>query len=151
MLGSVRRLPALAQRSRDLTVPTEPLAAPDNWPARPLVARPSSDVLPVPGSTVPIGNVGDMPSVAIWRNPQSTGNPPAPTPASGLELRYRVVVDARSAAQQAQVRTIAPAAFISNASGRSTMQAGAFSDRAKADQLREILTNQGLSARVENR
>ncbi len=163
VIGSVRRLPAPLTRSRaDLTVPTERSAVTPELPPQ-AIARsstptrsvsPSADVLPVPSSTAPIGNVGDMPSVAVWRSPaqrSAASSPPVPPArSSSLGLRYRVVVEADSETQQAQVRTLVPQAFLATAGGKSVMQAGAFSDRAKADQLLELLTSQGLRARVEN-
>ena len=164
ILNSIRRLPAPLTRSQaDLTVPTERSMVAPEIPT-PAIARLSptpnldvpnaTNVLPVPSSMVPVGNVGDMPSVAVWRSPaqRSTtgGVTVSPNRSSSAALHYRVVVETNDETQQAQVRTLVPEAFLATAGGRSVMQAGAFSDRSKANQLLEILTSQGLRARVEN-
>jgi parallel beta-helix repeat protein len=163
MINSVRRLPAPAPRSRDITVATErsgvPIPVPSvstgfpNRSSGSTPTSPSGELLPVPGPNAPIGNAGDTPSVTVWRNrgQQTAGAPPIPpNRLTGLGLRYRVVVDADSEADQSQVRAIAPQAFFTTLRGRSVMQAGAFSDRTKADQLLEMLNSQGLRATLES-
>jgi parallel beta-helix repeat protein len=152
IIGSFRRLPTPVDRTKAIG-PIQPAPQAIARTSIPNAAPPGDGILPVPGGNAPIGNVGNASSVPLWRGPtqQSEGSPPVPPHrTSGLGLRYRVVVDAESEAQQAQVRAIVPEAFLTSSGGRSVMQAGAFSDRAKADQLLEALTNQGLRAAVEN-
>jgi hypothetical protein len=88
----------------------------------------------------------------------TTGNPGAvatkslagvPVNSAGVTVRYRVVVAATDETQQSQVRSIVPDAFPISYQGRSMMQAGAFSDRAKADQLANTFISQGMNASVE--
>ncbi|MGV0027325.1 DUF1565 domain-containing protein [Phormidesmis priestleyi] len=112
----------------------------------------SQGILPVPSADAPLGNVGSLSSVPIWRNPtqRSQGSPPIPpTRAVATALRYRVVVETDSDSQQSQVRAIVPDAFPVSLRGRTLMQAGAFGDRTKADELLQSLLNQGLKATIE--
>ncbi|NJP09419.1 MAG: DUF1565 domain-containing protein [Leptolyngbyaceae cyanobacterium RU_5_1] len=113
-----------------------------------------ADLLPVPSSNIPVGNIGDMPSVYVSRSPSSrqTGfDPPSPPSQVGVTLaRYRVMVEAGDDSQQEQVRSLIPDAFPVAYNGRTVMQVGAFSDRAKANQLVELLANQGLQVSIES-
>ncbi|NJR49382.1 MAG: DUF1565 domain-containing protein [Leptolyngbyaceae cyanobacterium CSU_1_3] len=129
------------------TIAAAPMAPPLTTAA---IASP--DILPVPGADAPIGNVGGMSSVPVWRNPtqQAAGSPPIPPSRSvALALRYRVVVVAEDEGQQAQVKAIVPDAFLVSLRGRTLLQAGAFGDRSKADELLQSLLNQGLKATIE--
>lgn len=112
----------------------------------------SQGVLLVPSGAAPIGNVGNGSSVPMWRgsSPSSEGSPPTPPSRLASALRYRVVVEAENDSQQAQLRAIVPDAFSVSLNGRTAMQAGAFSDRDKADQLLQVLTSQGLKATIES-
>ncbi|MBD2327688.1 DUF1565 domain-containing protein [Alkalinema sp. FACHB-956] len=119
------------------------------WTSTP-AARPSN-VLPVPGSSIPLGNVGDMASVPVWRGGKrsSVGSPPIPPTRSGAPaavLRVRVVAPL---SDERALRTIVPDAFTTTSRGQTVLQAGAFSDRAKADQLLQSLTSLGIQATLE--
>ncbi|OUC11846.1 MAG: hypothetical protein B0A82_25380 [Alkalinema sp. CACIAM 70d] len=119
------------------------------WTSTP-APRPSN-VLPVPSSNIPLGNVGDMAAVPIWRGGQrpSVGNPPIPPTRSGVPaavLRVRVVAPL---SDERALRTIVPDAFTTTSRGQTVLQAGAFSDRAKADQLLQSLTSLGIQATIE--
>jgi parallel beta-helix repeat protein len=121
-------------------------------PPSTVAAASSQGILPVPSADAPLGNVGSTSSVPIWRNPtqRSEGSPPIPpTRAVAMALRYRVVVEVDSDSQQSQVRAIVPDAFPVSLRGRTLMQAGAFGDRTKADELLQSLLNQGLKAAIE--
>ncbi len=109
----------------------------------PTVQNPNTNLLPVPGSSIPVGNVGD--SVSVWRQPgrRTALAQPAQRPAN---IRHRVVVEMADADA---LRTIVPGAFAVFSSGRQVMQAGAFGDAEKASQLLQTLTNQGIRAAVE--
>ena len=100
-----------------------------------------SGILPVPRVTPPIGNTSGT-AVKVWRGGNSTT-----TQARSLGFRFRVIVQALSNADQAQVRSVVPDAF--SLRGRNVMQAGAFRDRSEADELLQILVNQGLQASIE--
>lgn len=108
--------------------------------------------LPVPNGNAPLGNPGTMGTIRVQANPggQSAGNPPPPpTRGSAMGLRYRVVVDATTTADQTRVRSLVPGAFRTTSNGRTVMQAGAFSEINKAEELLQSLTSKGVRARLE--
>lgn len=114
-------------------------------------AKPSN-LLPVPTASIPVGNIGDMPKVYTARggNPQLIpGFPMNPPNTASVVVKYRVVVVAIDETQQEQVRAIVPDAFPVVYRGQRVLQAGAFGDRAKADQLVASLSTQGLQAIIE--
>lgn len=109
-------------------------------------------LLPVPSSQPPLGNIGSMPAVNVYRNARQrdTANPPIPpTVASAAGVRYRVVADAQNEQQQARVQSLVPRAFRTFLNGRMVMQIGAFGDRSKANELMQQLQSQGINATVE--
>lgn len=104
-----------------------------------------SSLLPVPGSNIPIGNVGDMSSVPVWRQAGKQITRPAAERPVGVKSRVVVeMVDAD------RLRSIVPGAFAVVSNGRRVMQAGAFGDSTKANQFLSILTSQGIRATTEN-
>lgn len=109
--------------------------------------NPAANTLPVPASTIPVGNVGDLSSVPVWRKSGKQPQSAAPTrPLDSSSLRYRVIVEMDNAEA---LRSVVPGAFAATANGRSVMQAGAFADPGKASQLIQRLTNQGIKASME--
>jgi hypothetical protein len=66
-----------------------------------------------------------------------------------LGLRYRVIVQTRSEREQDRVRALVPQAFRTYLNGQAVMQAGIFSDANNAEQLQQMLQNNGLKATVE--
>jgi parallel beta-helix repeat protein len=115
---------------------------------QPALQPAASPLLPVPGSSIPVGNVGDMSSVSVWRK---SGRQPAATatqttPQVAATLRYRVVVEM---ADGETLRSVVPGAFTTVSGGRQVFQAGAFSDSGKANQLLQRLTSQGIRASLE--
>ena len=141
----------------EILVPApEARSAPSPLPARAVVATPSTTsqstmlvnagLLPVPNPNAPIGIVGSTPNV--YRAQRTVANSVFTANRTALNLRYRVVVEADDS-QQAQLRTTFPNAFRTSIKGRSLMQIGAFSDRTKAEQLLQTLSNQGVQAMVE--
>ncbi len=119
----------------------------------PKVSKNSTTLLPVPSSNIPLGKIGEMPSVYSMRGafqPSFTQNtmfsaskPPIST------IRFRVVVTVTQAAEQAQVLALVPDAFLIASTNNSVMQVGAFSDRTKAEQLAQTLASQGISSTIE--
>jgi parallel beta-helix repeat protein len=103
-------------------------------------------LVPVPKETIPMGNSGEF-TVA------SVPPPPSVSPVGGtstsIGLRYRVMVAASNPDEQAKVKSLVPGAFRTSANGRTLMQAGAFGDRAKADEMAEFLSGNGFKAQVE--
>ncbi len=111
-----------------------------------------AELLPVPGGNIPVGNSRKLPKVPMRQNanPSDGGSPPIPpTQATSLGLRYRVVVAADSKSQQDQVRSLVPGAFRTFNNGKVLMQVGAFSDRAKAEEMQQYLTSQGVTGTIE--
>lgn len=114
---------------------------------------PQTNLLPVPGSEIPVGNIAGMPTVAVSRDPLqrvASNSAPVPSQAAALGLRYRVVIEAEDEGLQAQVRSLIPGAFRTYANGRIVMQAGAYSDRANAEDAARLLNNSGLRAIVQS-
>ena len=110
------------------------------------IANPAANPLPVPASNIPLGNVGDLSSVAVWRKSGKQPQAAAPRPLDSGSLRYRVIVEM---ADSDALRSVVPGAFTATANGRSVMQAGAFGDQGKANQLLQRLVNQGIQASME--
>ncbi len=135
-------------------VRTAPARSPVAMPpiaTNPTPAKPGT-VLPVPSASIPVGNIGDMPKVYSARggSPQIIpGFPMNPPNAAAVVVKYRVVVVAADESQQEQIRAIVPDAFPVVYRGQRVMQAGAFGDREKAEQLVASLSTQGLQAIVE--
>ncbi|MBE9180743.1 DUF1565 domain-containing protein [Oculatella sp. LEGE 06141] len=118
-----------------------------------VVPLPQANLLPVPGSDIPVGNIAGMPTVAISRDPLqrvALNSAVGSSQAAALGLRYRVVVEAENEGMQAQVRSLIPGAFRTYANGRLVMQAGAYSDRANAEDAARMLNNSGLRAIVQS-
>lgn len=115
------------------------------FPSATAATTPPSSLLPVPGSNIPIGNVGDMSSVSVWRQAgRQTARPAAERP---VGVKSRVLVEMEDADR---LRSIVPGAFAVISNGRKVMQAGAFGDSARANQLLSTLTSQGIRATTEN-
>ena len=104
-----------------------------------------SPLLPVPGSNIPVGNIGDMSSVPVWR--QSGRQASRPATERPIGVKFRVVVEMVDADR---LKSIVPGAFSVLSNGRQFMQAGAFGDSIKAGQLLSSLTSQGIRATTEN-
>ena len=115
------------------------------FPSTTAATTPPSSLLRVPGSDIPIGNIGDMSSVPVWRQAgRKTARPAAERP---VGVKSRVVVEMADADR---LRSIVPGAFAVVSNGRQVMQAGAFGDTTKANQLLSTLTSQGIRATMEN-
>lgn len=110
-----------------------------------------AELLPVPSGNIPVGNSRKLPQVPVQQNARpSDGSPPLPpTQATSLGLRYRVTVAADSKSQQERVRSLVPGAFRTFNNGKVLMQVGAFSDRAKAFEMQQYLSGQGVTGTIE--
>jgi parallel beta-helix repeat protein len=143
--GSGRSLPVPKPAKMKATLPTSMtfnnLVLPNQ--ANPTPQPPNSNLLRVPGSNIPVGNVGD--SVSVWRQPgrRTATAQPTERPAN---LKHRVIVEMADAEA---LKSIVPGAFAVFSSGRQVMQAGAFGDADKANQLLQTLTSQGIRATAE--
>lgn len=98
-------------------------------------------LLPVPRATPPIGNVGNGSGVRVWRGSSQGGTRPM---SNRSAFPFRIIVDAST--NPSQVRAVVPDAFWTSFQGRRVMQAGAFQTRSEAEELLQILINQGLPA-----
>ncbi|PSB38083.1 hypothetical protein C7B69_03175 [filamentous cyanobacterium Phorm 46] len=110
----------------------------------------SEGKLPVPGRNIPLGRGGYVPAVLGGNSVAGSENSPSFDRAIALGFRYRVVVDAESSGDRQKIFSLVPDAFRTFTNGRSVMQAGAFREREKADELLQILTVNGLNARIED-
>ncbi|EKQ67267.1 Protein of unknown function (DUF1565) [Leptolyngbyaceae cyanobacterium JSC-12] len=107
-------------------------------------------LLPVPSSNIPIGNIGDMPSVYSMRGHLRQNTQGLEASNAYALVKYRVIVLATNEIQHEQIRSIAPNAFSVIYRGQRVLQAGAFSDRTKAEQLAATFNSQGLQAVIES-
>jgi len=109
-------------------------------------------LLPVPDARPPLGNVGRS-NRNVYRGLQPTGSddsPPVPPNLTALiNLRYRVVVPTADRDEHARVKAVVPDAFRTFVNGRSVIQVGAFGDRAKAEELMQSLSQQGIQVVIE--
>lgn len=126
-------------------VPPIPTRATDG---RPSVTElvPSLGALRVPDADIPIGDAGEESFVALEPPSQTSSLRP-----SAANLRYRVLVVARSVRERAAIRAIAPDAFSTFVNAREVVQAGTFSEREPAQSLVEQLQGLGLPATLEDR
>lgn len=111
-----------------------------------------SNLLPVPGPDIPVGNTGDLPRVVVPQNAsqRSSSAPTSDTSqAVALGLRYRVLVEGASERVQEEVRALIPGAFRTTVGGRTVMQAGAFGDRTNAQDVVDLLSENGLRAVIQ--
>ena len=138
----------------------------------PLTSPGVSGILPVPDSTIPIGNPGRMRRVPVsgTNNPvatnfNQTANNLSDAPqgqtfssngssfnnnlAASYGTRYRVVVEIQSDNDQQLVQFLVPSSFRTIWEGRGVMQAGVFSNRYNADEMVRLLATNGLKALVQ--
>lgn len=83
----------------------------------------------------------------------NSNNPPAipqePPPETLQEGRYRVLVAAKTDDQQTLVRSLIPGSFRTSYNGTLMMQVGLFSSRENAQQILDLLKEQGLTVTIE--
>lgn len=132
-----------------------PIAPPPNNNSLPTVA---AGILPVPQSTIPMGNAGNEPDIITAANTPNLNNGMAPGSAgSGLganppfkiamaNYRYRVYVKTVNDNQRQAVKTLVPDSFRSFYQGQPMMQVGAFQDRVKADEVIDLLNRNGINS-----
>ncbi len=106
--------------------------------------------MPVPSRNIPLGRGGYVPAPLGGNSlPDSADNSPSFNRPSALGLRYRVVVDTNSWGDRQKIQSLVTGAFRSFSNGRPVMQAGAFREREKAEELLQMLTANGWNARIE--
>lgn len=106
----------------------------------------ASELLPVPKANIPIGNISQPPRQQEVATPVATAGTPQ---VATTNLRYRVVVEAETETQQEKVRSLVPDAFRTVSNGKAVMQVGAFSDRAQALEVLQLLNSSGLKAALK--
>jgi len=119
----------------------------------------SDGKLPVPGRNIPIGRGGYVPAdlggtpVADSREnslPDPRESSRSGDRAKALGFRYRVVVDAESQDARQKMQSLVPDAFRTFSNGRSVIQAGVFQEREKAEELAQMLAQNGFNVRIED-
>jgi Protein of unknown function (DUF3747) len=146
-----------------------PVAATDPSPTLDLSTAPAAEAvnmgaLPVPGSTIPMGNPGNQPDL-IARVDQlppppfgSSGTDPSsiapnsgipPSSVAMISPRFRVLVEAIDNDQKEQIQAIAPGAFRSLYKGRSMVQVGSFTEKFKAEEMMQIMSQNGFAPVLE--
>jgi hypothetical protein len=91
--------------------------------------------LPVPDRNIPLGRGGYVPAPLGGNSlPDSRESSPSFDRPSALGLRYRVVVDTDRPGDRQKMQSLIP---------------GAFREREKAEELLQMLTFNGLDARIE--
>lgn len=106
--------------------------------------------LPVPSRNIPVGRGGYVPAPLGGNSlPDPDENVPSLDRARALGFRYRVVVDVESQDAREKMQSLVPDAFRSFSNGRSVLQAGAFREREKAEELAQMLSENGLNPRIE--
>ncbi|NEQ48530.1 MAG: DUF3747 domain-containing protein [Leptolyngbya sp. SIO3F4] len=84
-----------------------------------------------------------------------SGSPSLPRPGSGSPLPspnsdvdYQVIVPGSSAVLRSRVNAVEPGAFRTTVNGQAVIQAGRFREQSRANELRQRLTQAGLSAQI---
>ncbi|MEO1208076.1 MAG: DUF1565 domain-containing protein [Cyanobacteria bacterium J06638_20] len=114
------------------------------------------NLLPVPNFDIPLGYVGDVPTVSIetFDLPGAPANLPA-TPVRTAarspdpSLRYRVIVRLDNDALRGWIRSVVPDAFETTANGEPVMQIGAFQTVERAEAAAERLHQSGVRAIIQ--
>jgi Protein of unknown function (DUF3747) len=123
--------------------------------------------LPVPDSSIPPGNPGNQtdliarvdqlpppPSGSTDTDLGSSADPTSIAPISPSSVaiilpRFRVLVEAIDNNQKEQLQTIAPGAFRSLYKGRSMVQVGSFTDKFKAEEMMQMMSQNGFAPVLE--
>ncbi len=129
-----------------IEIPVSPPPVQTTVPSQAAAPTRSPDVLPVPSMDIPVGNVG-----GLARVPVSGGTSYAVASSSRSMAQYRVLVEASQATTRTRIQSLVPGAFSTVVNGQTMMQAGAFSDRANAQELVDLLTSYGFQASLESR
>lgn len=129
-----------------IEIPVSPPPVQTTVPSQAAAPTRSPDVLPVPSMDIPVGNVG-----GLARVPVTGGTSYAVASSSRSMAQYRVLVEANQATTRTRIQSLVPGAFSTVVNGQTMMQAGAFSDRANAQELVDLLVSYGFQASLESR
>lgn len=114
------------------------------------------NLLPVPDFDIPLGYVGDRPTVSA----SAFGAPSAGAPVPAVptrtaarspdpSLRYRVLVRLENEALRGWVQSVVPEAFETTVDGQPVMQVGAFQTIDNAEAAAEQLNQSGVRAIIQ--
>lgn len=109
---------------------------------------------PTRPSTPPTTSGRPLPPVVVSPTPSTNSSNSASRPilslpsGSATEFNYRVIVAARTLAEQNRVRSLVPGAFRTTVNGQSVMQAGLFQELNKANEVYQTLVRNNLQASV---
>ncbi len=154
-------VPSSLQSQQNPTNPATPAAT---VPRIIDISVPSPTETAIPDTSTPATSAPDTEMGEVTVNPQefpsrdsipvlSSNNPSAipqePPPETSPEGRYRVLVAAATDDQQTLVRSLIPGAFRTSYNGKLMMQVGLFSSRENAQQILNLLQEQGLTVTIE--
>ncbi|MEQ8384128.1 MAG: DUF1565 domain-containing protein [Coleofasciculus sp. A1-SPW-01] len=88
-------------------------------------------------------------SIPVLSSNNPSATPQEPPPETAPEGRYRVLVAAVTNDQQTLVRSLIPGAFRTSYNGKLMMQVGLFSSRENAQEIQNLLQEQGLTVTIE--
>ena len=126
-LSNEQSLEAVIAQAGGTRTPTTALLPPEQ-PAAPSTESPSGP---------PILNGGSLPTPGA-----------APTPSSGGNTYYQVIVPTDSAIVRSRVQQVASDAFITTVDGRRVIQAGLFQEQGKANEVVAQLSSRGIETQV---
>jgi parallel beta-helix repeat protein len=154
---TVAAAPSLPRQTVSVTAPQmggSPITIPVPPPERTQAARPApttvaaanteTRILRVPGGEIPLGNTGDLSTIAV-----ANALSPAALAANRASLQYRVIVAAEDVETQERVRAVIPGAFATLIAGEMVVQVGAFSNRDNAAEVVEQLSQSGLQGIIQ--
>jgi len=126
------------------------------------VPSPTETAIPdtsTPATSTPEAEMGDITvnaqelpsrdSIPVLSSNNPSATPQEPPPETAPEGRYRVLVAAATDDQQTLVRSLIPGAFRTSYNGTLMMQVGLFSSRENAQQILNLLQEQGLTVTIE--
>lgn len=158
------QIPVPAPSATGRLRPPAAISTGSRWAETPTLSQTSlptlaAGVLPVPTSNIPMGNVGSEPDLITASTPSLNLNAMAPGTGGNsigavnppfqvamVNFRYRVFVNAVDQKQQKAVKSLVPDSFRSSYQGKPVLQVGAFQDRAKADEVIDLLNRNGINS-----
>jgi parallel beta-helix repeat protein len=126
------------------------------------VPSPTETAIPdtsTPATSTPEAEMGDITvnaqefpsrdSIPVLSSNNPSATPQEPPLETAPEGRYRVLVAAATDEQQTLVRSLIPGAFRTSYNGKLMMQVGLFSSRENAQEILNLLQEQGLTVTIE--
>lgn len=136
---------AAVPRIIDISVPSPTeTAIPDT--STPATLTPEAEMRDI---TVNAQEFPSRDSIPVLSSNNPSATPQEPPPETAPEGRYRVLVAAATDDQQTLVRSLIPGAFRTSYNGKLMMQVGLFSSRENAQEILNLLQEQGLTVTIE--